>query len=67
MSAAPTTCPAEVGNIVDRLSAINTRDELIKYLGRLQLPHGLPESERARLCDAVIAAAARCWKRRFPG
>jgi hypothetical protein len=53
-----------VDQLVAIFGTINDRAALIAFLAPLRLPHGLPETERARVTAALIAAAARCWRGR---
>jgi hypothetical protein len=50
--------------LVSTLNSVNDRAELIALLTPLRLPHGLPESDRARVAEALITAATRVWKGR---
>lgn len=54
-----------IDDIIAALDGINDRAELLALLAPLRLPTGLPEQDRARLTDALVAAASRCWKGRM--
>jgi hypothetical protein len=51
-------------DIVAMLDASKDRAELLALLAPMRLPHGLSEGECARVTEALIAAAARCWRGR---
>jgi len=56
-----------VDQLVAIFATINDRAALIAFLAPLRLPDGLSENERARVSDALVAAAARCWRGRGSG
>jgi hypothetical protein len=56
-----------VDELVATFATINDRAALIGFLAPLRLPHGLPEHDRARVTEALIAAASRCWRGRVSG
>jgi hypothetical protein len=53
--------------IIATFAAIHDRAALLAFLAPLRIPRDLPEAERARLTDALVAAASRCWKGRVSG
>jgi hypothetical protein len=50
--------------VVAVLASINDRTAVVAFLTPLRLPVDLPEHDKARLTDALVAAASRCWKGR---
>jgi hypothetical protein len=52
--------------VIAELNAINDRAELVAFLTPLRLPANLDDFERGALSAALMRAASRCWKRRFP-
>jgi hypothetical protein len=56
-----------VDNIIAILDATSDRAELVAFLAPLRAPNDLPDSERARLTNAVVRAASRCWRGRVSG
>jgi hypothetical protein len=48
------------------LNRINDRTELVAFLAPLRLRANLDDFERGALSAALMRAATRCWKRRFP-
>jgi len=56
-----------VDQLVAIFATINDRAALIAFLAPLRLPDGLSENERARVSDALVAGAARCWRGRGSG
>jgi hypothetical protein len=53
-----------VEHLVAALDSIADRASLIGFLAPLRLPHDLPDNQRARLTEALMRAAARCWQSR---
>jgi hypothetical protein len=53
-----------VDELIEAFGKIADRAELAALMAPLRLPYDLPESQRARITDALIAAAARCWRGR---
>jgi prophage regulatory protein len=56
-----------IDELVETFATINDRAELIALLAPLRLPHGVSEHDKARVGEALTAAAARCWKGRVSG
>jgi hypothetical protein len=54
-------------DIVTMLDTTKDRAELLALLAPMRLPHGLPETEQAKVTDAVVRAASRCWRGRVSG
>jgi hypothetical protein len=56
-----------VDELVATFAAIHDRAELIALLAPLRLSAALPDDDRARVTEALIAATSRCWKGRLSG
>jgi hypothetical protein len=52
--------------VIAALNRINDRTELVAFLAPLRLRANLDDFERGALSAALMRAATRCWKRRFP-
>jgi len=56
-----------VDELVATFATINDRAELLVLLAPLRLSLDVPDSEKARVTEALIAAASRCWQGRVSG
>jgi len=56
-----------VDELVATFATIHDLAALIAFLAPLRLPVGLPEHDRARVTEALMAAASRCWRGRISG
>jgi hypothetical protein len=53
--------------LIRLLDTVNDRAELLALLAPLRLSLDVPDSEKARVTEALIAAASRCWQGRVSG
>jgi hypothetical protein len=49
-------------DLVAEFDKINDKIELIALLAPLRLPEGLGEPQKRKITNALIRAAARCWR-----
>jgi hypothetical protein len=56
-----------VDEIIATFATIHDRAALVAFLTPLRLPTDLPEHDRTRLTNALVATASRCWKGRVSG
>jgi hypothetical protein len=54
-------------DIIAALDTTRDRAELLALLAPLRLSVDLPDDDRARVTEALIAAASRCWRGRVSG
>jgi hypothetical protein len=53
-----------VDEIIATFATIHDRAALVAFLTPLRLPLDLPEHDRTRVTNALVAAASRCWRGR---
>ena len=52
-------------DLVTLLDTTKNRAELLALLAPLRLTLDIPDEDKARVTEALIAAASRCWKGRI--
>jgi len=52
-------------DLVTLLDTTKNRAELLALLAPLRLSLDIPDEDKARVTEALIAAASRCWKGRI--
>jgi len=52
-------------DLVTLLDTTKDRAELLALLAPLRLSLDIPDEDKARVTEALIAAASRCWKGRI--